>query len=399
MIKRLINAVLKLFTLLFPSGKPLLLTGENASVKLVSLLRQSGQRRPLLVTEKNLLELGLLDTMLEQFQQAACDVHIFDGIIPNPTYEVIEAGLKACLEHHSDSVVVVGGGSAIDAAKTIAACYANNCAVERVVGIMRLRKPLVPFYVVPTTAGTGSEVTSVAVISETKTHQKHFVIDRKLIPAVAALDPAMFVSLPAPITATTGMDALTHAIESYISVNDFRDATQDAALAIKLLLTYLPLAYQDGSDLEAREWVALASFLAGFAFNKTGLGYVHAISHQISAHYNTPHGLANAVILPKVLHFNAEVSSSRFAALERMLGGDTAQGSSEQQLAQQFIARIEQLGKTLALPTTIKGLVAKDYDTIAANAAKEARLLHPVPRHMSLSQCKDILSSISEAAH
>ncbi len=319
MLKRFINFAIKIFTSLFPSEKPLLLTGKDSALKLASLLRLSGYRRPLLVTEKSLLELGLLDGVLGQLKNEGCDVSLFDGVVPNPTCDVVEAGISACKANDCDSVFVVGGGSAIDVAKVIAACRAMNVGVHAVVGLLKVKQPTLPLYVVPTTSGTGSEVTSTAVISDTKTHEKNFVVDPKLIPSVAALDPELIKSLPSHITAATGMDALTHAIEAYTSLNRFSDAERDAELAIQLLIKYLPVVCEDGNNIKAREWVAIASFLAGYAFNKSGLGYVHAISHQISALYNTPHGIANAVILTRVLRFNQGVCAHRLAKLETML--------------------------------------------------------------------------------
>ena len=393
MLKRLTNFSLKLFTVLFPSEKPLLFTGVNSTIQLASLAQASGSKRPLLVTEKSLLKLGLLDGVLEYFKNEGCEVIVFDGIIPNPTYEVIEDGVRACEDNNCDSVFAIGGGSAIDAAKVIAACCSNNVGVEQIVGLLKVKQPTLPFYVVPTTSGTGSEVTNVAVISEAKTHQKKFVVDPKLIPSAAALDANMLKSLPPHITAATGMDALTHAIESYSSINRFSDAERDAKLAIKLLLEHLPVVYEDGNNLEARELVALASFLAAYAFNKSGLGYVHAISHQISAHYNTPHGLTNAVILPRILRFNKPVCADRFANLERMLSG-TSVGSDEQ-LADRFIERVDALGRQLNIPSGFKELETKHYDTITKNALKEAKSFYAVPRQMSPAQCKDILAAIA----
>ncbi|MEM9121327.1 MAG: iron-containing alcohol dehydrogenase [Cyanobacteria bacterium P01_F01_bin.56] len=396
MLKRFTNFSLKMFTVLFPSEKPLLFNSVNSTIQLASFAQVSGSKRPLLVTEKFLLNLGLLDALLEHFKHEGCEVTIFDGIIPNPTYEVIEAGIRACQENDCDSVFAVGGGSTLDAAKVIAACYSNDVGVEEVVGLLKVKRPTLPFYVVPTTAGTGSEVTNAAVISETKTHQKKFVVDPKLIPSAAALDANMMKSLPPHITAATGMDALTHAIESYSSLNRFRDAERDAKLAIKLLLEYLPIVYEDGNNLDARQWVALASFLAAYSFNKSGLGYVHAISHQLSAHYNTPHGLTNAVILPRILRFNKTACSHRFANLERMLSGVST--GTDEQLADKFIARVDDLSRKLNIPSGFKELEAKDYDAITKNALKEARSLYAVPRRMSSAQCKEILASITAGA-
>ena len=186
MLKPLTNFALKMFTRLFPSEKPLLFTGVDSTKQLATFVKASGYSRPLLVTENVLVELGLLDGLLEHFEKEGCKVTVFDGVIPNPTYSVIEDGIRTCNKNECDSVFVVGGGSAIDAAKVIAACCSNDASVEQVVGLLKIKKPTLPFYVVPTTSGTGSEVTNAAVISETKTHQKKFVVDAKLIPTAAA---------------------------------------------------------------------------------------------------------------------------------------------------------------------------------------------------------------------
>ncbi|MEM6446621.1 MAG: iron-containing alcohol dehydrogenase [Cyanobacteria bacterium P01_D01_bin.123] len=396
MLKRFTNFSLKMLTVLFPSEKPLLFTGVNSTIQLASLAKASGSKRPLLVTEKFLLKLGLLDAVLEYFRNEGCEVTIFDGVIPNPTYEVIEDGIQACKEHGCDSVFAIGGGSTIDAAKAIAACYSNEVGVDRVVGLLKVKQPTLPFYTVPTTSGTGSEVTNSAVISETPTHQKKFVVDPKLIPSAAALDANMLKSLPPHITAATGTDALTHAIESYTFVNRFSDAERDAKLAIELLLKNLPIVHEDGNNLEARQWVALASFLAAYSFNKSGLGYVHAISHQLSAHYNTPHGLTNAVILPRILRFNKPVCANRFANLERMLSGTNV--GSDAQLADKFIDRVDALLERLNIPAGFKELEPEHYDVITSKALQEAKSFYTVPRLMNRAQCKAILASISEGA-
>ena len=396
MLKRMTNFALKTFTRLNPSEKPLLFTGPNSAIQLASLLRASGRKRPLLVTEKILIELGVLDDLLAHFKAEGCEITLFDGIIPNPTFEVIENGIGACNQHNCDSVFAVGGGSTIDAAKVIAACSSNQASVEQVVGLLKVSKPTLPFYAIPTTSGTGSEVTNAAVVSETKTHQKKFVVDPKLIPTAAALDANMLKSLPRGVTAATGMDALTHAIEAYVSTNRFADAERDAKLAVKLLMDFLPAAYADGGDLKARELVATASFLAGYAFNKSGLGYVHAISHQISAHYNTPHGLANAVILPRVMRFNKPACERRFADLERAVSNDAT--GTDEDLAERFIARVETLGQNLGIPSGLSDLKEKDFHNISKNARKEAKWFYAAPKQMSQSECKEILAEILRAA-
>ena len=389
-----ITYVLRAFSFFFPPQKPIVFSGSGSTLKLAELMVASGQTRPLLVADSFLIENHMLHDLLASLEDAGCTVTIFDSIVPNPTNAVVEAGLKASLDNDCDSVLAAGGGSAIDAAKVIAGASTNPVALQNLAGLLKLKVPPLPFYVVPTTSGTGSEVTTAAVISDTDTHKKQFFVDPKYIPRATALDPDLLKSMPAAITATTGMDALTHAIEAYTSRNAFADTDRDAALAIKLLFDYLPKAHADGTDLKAREMVALASFLAGYAFAKASLGYVHAISHQMSAHYNTPHGLANAVILPRVMRFNKTASAERFATLETMLGGNDDNAGTDV-LAGHFIARVDDLAARLEIPNTLPELKQEHFRAIAKDALAEARSSYAVPRRMRARHVETVLQSVS----
>lgn len=392
-----ITYALRALSTFFPPQKPLTFSGAGAALKLADLMVRSDTKRPLLVTDSFLLQNGMLDDLIAFLEQEGCTVTTFDGIIPNPTFAVVEAGLKASKAGHCDAVFAVGGGSAIDAAKVIAAASTSRRSLKKLTGILRVDQPLLPFYVVPTTSGTGSEVTTAAVISDTETHKKKFFVDPKYIPIATAFDTGLLKSLPAPMTAATGMDALTHAIEAYTSRNRFADTDRDAAMAIKLLVEFLPQAYRDGHDLRAREMVALGSFLAGFAFTKASLGYVHAISHQISAHYNTPHGLANAIILPRVLRFNRKPCAQRFAALERMLSGNEALPFAPGQ-ADAFIARIDALSEQVGIPVNLPDLQEADFTAIARDALAEARSSYAVPKVMRKADVRKVLQSVASGA-
>ncbi len=397
MLKTPIHYALRTLSTLFPPQKPLVFSGTGSTLKLADLMVASGHRRPLLVTGGFLLENGTLDPLFGRLKDAGCEPTVFDGIVPNPTFDVVEAGLEACSKGHCDSVFVVGGGSAIDAAKVIAASAATSKpgGPQKLVGILKV-KSILPFYVVPTTSGTGSEVTTAAVISDSTTHKKQFVVDPKLIPIGAALDPGLLKSLPPGMTSTTGMDALTHAIEAYTSTNAFKDTSRDAALAIRLLVEHLPAAYRNGTDERAREMVAIASFLAGFAFTKASLGYVHAISHQISGHYDTPHGLANAVLLPRVLRFNRHACERQFAELEAMLAGES-QGR-EPERAERFIERIDRLSEELEIQASLPELKQEHFREIANQARAEARRTYGVPRVMSRADAITILESVASGS-
>lgn len=387
----LIKYALRTLSTLYPPQKPIVFSGVDSALKLVDMLVGGGQTRPLIITDAFLHSHGMLDGILERLREKGCSPVVFDGVIPNPTFAVVEAALALGKEHQCDSVLAVGGGSAIDAAKVVAAASTDPRGVKKLEGVLKVKKPLLPFYVVPTTSGTGSEVTSAAVISDTETHKKRFFVDPKYIPMGAALDPVLLKSLPPHITASTGMDALTHAIEAYTSENNFEDTDHDAKLAIKLIFEYLPKAYNEGSDVQAREMVAQASYLAGFAFTKSSLGYVHAISHQISAHYNTPHGLANAVILPRVMRFNLEACADRYAALEEAISGES--GGDTESMARRFVERVDHLSDLLGIPEHLADLQEADFDDIAAEALAEARSSYAVPRRMKRKHAKAILES------
>ena len=303
--------------------------------------------------------------------------------------------MQLALENRCDSVLAIGGGSVIDVAKVVSAACTNHHDLDKLAGILKVKQAPLPFYAVPTTSGSGSEATNGAVISDPVTHKKQFFIDPKYIPRAVGLDADILKTLPAHMTAAVGMDALTHAIEAYTSRNQFADSSRDAALAVKLLCDYLPVAYSDGANLKARERVSQAAFLAGYAFTKSSLGYVHAISHQISAHYNTPHGLANAIILPRVLRFNQTASAERFAELEAMLSGVEKTTADTQALAQRFVDRVDALSAQLDIPTTLPDLQPADFPAIVRDALSEARRSYAVPRVMRKHDADAILQSIA----
>lgn len=405
MLFRPITLALRALSTFYPPQKPLVFSGAGSVEKLGRFMIETGRRRPLLVADRFLLQNGMLDRFIAHLAGKGCTVSIFDGVTPNPTFDVVEAGLETSLRHACDAVFAVGGGSTIDAAKVIASASTSKKTVAKLAGILKVDRPPLPFYVAPTTSGTGSEVTTTAVISETQTHKKRFFVDPKYIPIATAFDTDLLKSLPAPVTAATGMDALTHAIEAYTSRNRFAGTDRDASMAIRPLFSFLPQAFQNGGDKQAREMVALASFLAGYAFTKSSLGYVHAISHQISAHYNTPHGLANAVILPRVLRFNREACADRFAKLEAMLGDDVAgaagagveagTGAGAGELSDRFIARVDALAEAVGIPAELTDLQPADFGAIAKAALSEARWTYAVPRVMRRRHVTQVLQSVA----
>jgi alcohol dehydrogenase class IV len=273
------------------------------------------------------------------------------------------------------------------------ACYANDCHPSKLIGLFKVRKMGIPFYAVPTTAGTGSEVTVAAVVTDKAAHQKHAIIDPKLVPQMVALDPLLMLGLPPHITAATGMDALTHAVEAYISTLATAETDQLAQSATASIVRSLPLAYKTGSNVAVRERMALASFNAGLAFTRAGVGYVHAIAHQLGGLYHVPHGLANAIVMPYVLDFSLPNCTERLAELALCAGIGTTKLDDEA-LATRFIAHIRKMNKDMGIPTTIKQLRREDFGTIIERALAEAHGTYGVPRYMAHSDCWDLLDQL-----
>jgi len=268
----------------------------------------------------------------------------------------------------------------------------NGGRAEKLTGMFKVRKPPLPLYAIPTTAGTGSEVTLAAVVSDSKTHVKSFVVDPKILPAMAALDPSLMTGLPPHITAATGMDALTHAVESYIAKTSSPRTEGWATAAVKMIFENLPKACADGSDLEARKAMALASYYAGLAFTRTSVGYVHAIAHTFGAFYRTPHGRANAIVLPHVLEFSKGPARDRLAALADVIG--VGQGAGPEAKAQAFIDAVRELMARIDIPYTLADLREEDVAPIARQALAEATFNYPVPRYMSRPEAEGLIRRI-----
>ena len=321
-----------------PQPKPITFIGPGSSAQLSKAIGQFGVRNLLVVTDKPLRELGVLDSTLAALASHGVGTQIYDGVLPDPTAQVVNDGIALLKKHGCDAVLAFGGGSSIDCAKVIALSSPNNCAAEDCIGANKCKLPALPFFAIPTTAGTGSEGTCIAVISDNETHEKGGVLDPSIIPRAAALDPEVMRGLPAHITAATGMDALTHAIESYIGTFGNEETDFYALAATKLIFQNLPTACSDGANLEAREAMSLASYYGGLAITQALVGYVHAISHNLGARYGVPHGLGNAMVLPHVLELIKTVAASKMAklAIHAELGNAD---ETESALAQKLVDR------------------------------------------------------------
>jgi alcohol dehydrogenase class IV len=378
--------------LMNPDGipRPVTYVGADSTSQLCTYIGQFGLKKALLVTDKPLCDLGLVQPIVEALQQTGLECAIFDGVQPDPTTHVVCNGLSQLRDEQCDHVIGIGGGSSIDTAKIIAYAAGNNCDPLELVGRNMGKEAPLPLFAVPTTAGTGSEVTVVAVMSDDETHEKNMVVDRRMVPQATALDAKLMAGLPAPITAATGMDALTHAVESYIGMWPSQESDFHALAAVKLIFENLEEACNNGSNLQARENMALASFYAGLAFTKALVGYVHAIAHQLGRLYDTPHGLANAIVLPHVLSFSKPEAAGRLAVLARHIG---IEGTNDEQLAQAFIDRVSALNKAIGIPETLDALQESDFDDIAETALAEGQR-YPVPRYMDPEDCTAILGKL-----
>jgi alcohol dehydrogenase class IV len=376
------------FSKLLPDRVPVTFVGSHAADELCGAIAQTGIAKLLLVSDAVLVELGLVERIGAALDAAGLPHSIYAGVEPDPTTDQVEAGLAQLTREGCDAVLALGGGSPMDAAKVIAAAAANGGDVQKLQGMFKVRRPPLPLFAIPTTAGTGSEGTVAAVVSDPQSHAKKFFIDPKLLPAMAALDPTLMTGLPPDATAATGMDALTHAVESFIARTSNAQTEAWARTAVRLIFANLPRAYADGEDLEARKAMALASFYAGLAFTRTSVGYVHAIAHSFGALYRTPHGLANAIALPRVLEFSLGPAAPRLARLAELLG---LEGADADARARVFISAVRDLMGRVGIPQTLDALRGDDIPRIARQALGEAHLNYPVPRYMSQAECEGLL--------
>ena len=385
--------VLKATAKILPFPKPTLFSGPGSSLELCEAIAQMGTNRLLIVTDAMLVEIGLLADIQGRLTDLGVEVFVYDGVKPDPTVAQIEAGLAMLQRNGCEAILAVGGGSSIDAAKVIAARATNDKPVRKMEGLFRVFHAPLPLFAIPTTAGTGSEVTVAAVVSDPERQSKAAIMDPKLVPAMAALDASLMTGLPPAITAATGMDALTHAVEAYLSVNALPDTDSYALAATRLIMKNLPLVMEDGQNLEARQHMAMASYYAAVAFTRAGVGYVHAIAHNFGAYYHTPHGRANAIVMPYVLDYSKPECTARLAKLAEV-SGLQIEGDSDAALADKFIGHIRSLNAQFGIPQKLDALEAGDIPDIARAALKEAHSTYAVPRYMDRPTCEALIRQI-----
>ena len=375
-------------------SEPELLKGAGAVKDLPKKIKELGYNNVLVVTDKGLMGLHLLDSMFEELRNNEIAYVVYDGVQPNPTIDNIEEARKLFLGNGCQAIIAFGGGSPMDCAKACGARIARpNTEIPKMRGQLKVIKKIPTLFAVPTTAGTGSEATLAAVVSNPKTHEKNAINDPVLRPKYAVLDPELTLGLPPHITSTTGMDALTHAVEAYIGQSNTENTEEKAKLATKMIFANLETAYKDGKNVEARENMLLASYYAGIAFTRAYVGYVHAIAHNLGGMYGIPHGLANAVILPYVLDYFGETAYKRLADLAEVAGLDCA-GKSDEEKAKMFIAEIRRMNKDMNIPEKFEQIKEADISLIADRALKEGNPLYPVPKIMDKDECVAIIRQL-----
>ena len=375
---------------IFDWSEPTLLEGPGAIRKLPEFIKSKGLSKVLIVTDKGLMGIHLLDSLFEELDKAGVEYVVYDGTQPNPSIENIEDARQLYVDNNCQGVIAFGGGSPMDCAKAAAARVTNpKIPVRKMRGVLKLHHKLPPFFAVPTTAGTGSETTLAAVVTDTATHEKNAINDIRLKPRFAVLDPELTVGLPPHITSTTGMDALTHAVEAYIGKSNVKSTEAYAEKATKMIFENIEKAYNDGKDIVARDNMLKASFYAGQAFTRAYVGYVHAIAHNLGGQYGVPHGLANAVILPYVLEYYGETAHKRLAKLATIAGVKT--DGSDKEKAEAFIEAIKTLNKNMNIPDGFDMVQEKDIPVIVERALKEGNPLYPVPKIMDKADCEAVI--------
>lgn len=359
----------------------------------VQVIRQKGFKKALIVTDKPLKDLGVAGRVLSLLQGAGMDGVIYDGVKPNPTTANVEAGLALLKGDQCDFVISLGGGSPHDCAKGIALCAANGGKIADYEGVDQSAKPQLPLVSINTTAGTASEMTRFCIITDESRHVKMAIVDRHVTPILSVNDPELMAGMPKGLTAATGMDALTHAVEAYVSIAATPITDACALKAVGLIANHLRSAVANGSDMGAREQMAYAQFLAGMAFNNASLGYVHAMAHQLGGFYDLPHGVCNAVLLPHVQEFNARDVAPRLKEVGEAMGLNLS-GLTAEAGAKAAIQAIRQLSVDVGIPPNLTALGAKaeDIPTLAANAMKDACGLTN-PRRASQAEIEGIFAA------
>ena len=362
--------------------------------KIGEVIKSEGASSVLVVTDAGIMKNGLTASLEEALKKDEIEYVIYDKTQPNPTVDNVEEALKLYIDNNCRAIISIGGGSAMDCAKAVGARVAYpRRQVGQMGGVLRVLRAIPTLIAIPTTAGTGSEVTLAAVITDGE--HKYALMSFPLIPKYAVLDPALTYTLPPRMTSTTGMDALTHAVEAYIGRSTTRETRTLALEATRLIFANVERAYTNGEDREARENMLHAAYKAGLAFSKSYVGYIHAVAHSLGGKYGIPHGLANSVIMPYVLDIYGKSAHKKLHRLG-VAAGVCSENDRHSEGAEKFICAIRELNAKMDIPTGLSGIFEEDIPALARHAEKEANPLYPVPRLMTAKEIEVIYRQISK---
>ena len=344
--------------------------GKNAAKELPRILKEFKAKNVMVVYDAGVKMAGIAEKVLAEVEKADVKVTVFDGVIPNPTNEVVEEAAEIAQRENIDVFVAVGGGSSIDLTKAVNILMTNPGPIGQYGGIGLVKEPVLPLIAIPTTAGTSSEITNVVALTDTKAVCKYVIIDNKIVADKVIADPEFTKTMPAGVTAATGMDAITHAVESYISNMSTALTEYHSIKALQIFHEYLPKAVANGSDMEAREKMMLGCLIAGFGFSNANLGLVHGIAHTLSAHFHLAHGVANATVLPYVMEYNADSCPEKMVnlakAIDLPVSGDLAK--DKYLLSKELL----KMTKTVGIKTLSElGVEEKDFEMIEEDVLKE----------------------------
>lgn len=392
----------RVFQLAFRAALPVLpyrqpkLLGSLAEC--IPLLKDKNIASVLLVADGGVRDLGLTKPLEDALKAANIACAVYEQRTPNPTIDNVDAAREVYINANAKAIIAVGGGSAMDCAKVVGARIARpKKPVQKMRGLLRILLPTPLLIAAPTTAGTGSETTLAAVITDAKLHHKYPINDFALIPDVAVLDPALTLGLPPQLTATTGLDALTHAVEAYIGRSTNKLTRSMAEEAVTLIAKHLRTAYADGRNIEARRGMIRAAYCAGIAFTRSYVGYVHGIAHSLGGQYGVAHGLANAVILPRMLDVYGPACHKKLAKLARIARIVPEMQTDDDDAARAFIDWIDDMNRNFGLPRGFAQIKEADIDTMAGHADKESNPLYPVPVLMDKDELAAVYRSLMEA--
>ena len=390
----------RIFQKVFRIALPLLPYREPEILESIELIPEvvvkNGCKKPIIVTDKGIVNLGLIDSLVEALKKSEIPFAIYDETVPNPTTDNVAKAYDLYKKENCDCLIAFGGGSSMDCAKALGVqiVYPKK-TLGQLKGILKVHKKLPLLIAIPTTAGTGSETTLAAIITDSKTRHKYAINSFPLIPHYAVLDAKVTLSLPKSITATTGMDALTHALEAYIGGSTTKKTRKFSLLAVRLICNRIFTVYEDGNNLEARNDMLKAAYFAGCAFTRSYVGYVHAVAHSLGGCYNVPHGLANAVLLPFVLEAYGKKAEKPLAKLAYHIHL-VSEITPQDEAAKAFIQMIKDMKQKLNIGDTIEGIKEEDIKKLSKYADKEANPLYPVPKLMNAKELQQFYYKVME---